>query len=81
MSVKRAQGKLDIPDDLEAELVAPRFQPLPITVAHALVARRLPSHHGDSFDRMLITQAQFHQLTVVTHDPRFQPYGVPILWT
>lgn len=81
MSIKCAQGKLDIPDDLEAELVTHRFQPLPITIAHALVAGCLPRHHGDPFDRMLIAQAQLHQLTVVTHDPRFPLYGVPILWT
>ena len=81
MSIKRVQGKPEIPDDLEAELVTHRFQPLPITVAHALVAGRLPRHHGDPFDRMLIAQAQLHQLTVVTHDPRFSLYGVPILWT
>jgi PIN domain nuclease of toxin-antitoxin system len=81
MSIKHAQGKLESPDDLEAQLITHRFQPLPITVAHALVAGRLPRHHGDPFDRMLIAQAQLHQLTVVTHDPRFQPYGVPILWT
>jgi hypothetical protein len=30
---------------------------------------------------MLIAQAQFHRLTVVTHAPRFALYGVPILWT
>jgi PIN domain nuclease of toxin-antitoxin system len=81
MSIKRAQGKLDSPEDLEAELVQQRFQPLPITIAHALAAGRLPRHHGDPFDRMLIAQAQLHQLTVVTHDPRFPLYGVPILWT
>lgn len=81
MSIKSAQGKLDCPDDLEAELTQHRFQALPITVAHALAAGRLPRHHGDPFDRMLIAQAQLHQLTVVTQDPRFPLYGVPILWT
>jgi PIN domain nuclease of toxin-antitoxin system len=40
MRIKRAQGKLDSPDDLEAELVRHRFQALPITVAHALSAGR-----------------------------------------
>ena len=68
---KHAQGTLDIPDDLEAERVRHRFQALPITVAHALTAGRLPRHHGDPFDRRLSAQAQRHRLTVVTHDPRF----------
>jgi PIN domain nuclease of toxin-antitoxin system len=81
ISIKQALGKLEALDDLEAALVANRFQPLPITVAHALAAGRLPRHHEDPFDRMLIAQAQAVQLTVITHDAKFQPYGVPILWT
>lgn len=81
MSIKSALSKLECPDDLEVTLVQQRFQTLPITIAHALVAGQLPRYHGDPFDRMLIAQAQLHQLTVVTHDQRFAPYGVPILWT
>ena len=50
-------------------------------VAHALAAGRLPRHHDDPFDRMLIAQAQHAQLTVVTHDPKFRLYDVAILWT
>ena len=81
ISIKQALGKLEAPDDLEAALAASRFQPLPITVAHALAAGRLPRHHDDPFDRMLIAQAQHAQLTVVTHDPKFRLYDVAILWT
>jgi PIN domain nuclease of toxin-antitoxin system len=81
ISIKQALGKLDAPDDLEAALAASRFQPLPITVAHALAAGRLPRHHDDPFDRILIAQAQHARLTVVTHDPKFRLYDVAILWT
>ena len=81
MRSKRAQGTSDSPDDLEAERVRHRFQALPIPVAHALSAGRLPRHHGDSFDRRLRAQAQRHRLTVTPHDPRFALYGVPRLWT
>jgi len=51
------------------------------TLDLGLVAGGLPRHHSDPFDRMLIAQAHLHQLTVVTHDPRFAPYGIPMLWT
>ena len=81
MSIKGAQGKLVVPDDLEAQLTRHRFRPLPITVVHGLAAGVLPQHHRDPFDRMLIAQAQLERLTVVTHDPQFQPYGIPFLWT
>jgi PIN domain nuclease of toxin-antitoxin system len=81
ISIKQALGKLQAPDDLEAALVASRFQPLPITMAHALAAGRLPRYHDGPFDRMLIAQAQYAQLTIVTHDPKFRLYDVAILWT
>ena len=80
ISLKQALGKLESPDDLETALAASRFQPLLITVAHALAAGRLPRHHDDPFDRILIAQAQYAQLTVVTHDPQFHLYDVAILW-
>ena len=43
--IKSALGKLDIPSDLEAALTANRFQPLPITIPHALAVADLPHHH------------------------------------
>jgi len=81
ISIKQALGKLEAPDDLVEALAANRFRALPITVAHALAAGRLPRHHDDPFDRMLVAQAQAEQLTLVTHDPQLQPYGISILWT
>jgi PIN domain nuclease of toxin-antitoxin system len=80
MSIKQALGKLQAPDDLADALAANRFHPLPITIAHATAAGRLPRHHDDPFDRMLVAQAHAEQLTLVTHDPHIGRYGVPILW-
>lgn len=79
IAIKKALGKLVVPDDLEAAIVASGFQELPITVAHATAAGALPPHHTDPFDRMLIAQAQLENLTLVTHDERFVAYDVPIL--
>ena len=50
--------------------------PLPITLQHAEAAGRLPRHHHDPFDRLLIAQADVEQLTSVTLAARFQAYGV-----
>ncbi|HVB77269.1 MAG TPA: type II toxin-antitoxin system VapC family toxin [Candidatus Nitrosotalea sp.] len=79
ISIKRALGKLDAPDDLEAQLVQHHFSPLAISVGHALAAGALPRHHDDPFDRILVAQAQMEGLTITTRDPSFQPYGVPTL--
>lgn len=79
ISIKRALGKLDAPDDLAEQMTAHRFEALSITLAHAMAAGALPPHHDDPFDRMLVAQAKAEALTVVTRDPRFAVYGVPTL--
>lgn len=76
ISIKKALGKLEAPDDLEDALIANNFQSLPITVTHALLAGRLPSHHDDPFDRLLIAQAKIENLTLLTRDKKQMLYAV-----
>ncbi len=76
LGIKRALGKLDMPDGLVAELERGGFVALPISAAHAERAPALPPHHGDPFDRMLIAQAQLEALTLVTADVSFAAYDV-----
>jgi PIN domain nuclease of toxin-antitoxin system len=52
--------------------------PLAITVAHTIAAAKLPRHHDDPFDRMLIAQAKVETLSLVTSDQRLTDYGVNI---
>jgi PIN domain nuclease of toxin-antitoxin system len=79
ISIKLAFGKLRLDADVVDQLRRNRFRPLPITVEHALAAGALPRHHDDPFDRMLVAQALAEGLTIVTRDPRFEPYGVAVL--
>jgi PIN domain nuclease of toxin-antitoxin system len=79
-AIKRSLGRLDLPDTLEAGVLASGFQPLLISFSHAERAGALPPHHRDPFDRMLVAQAQAEDLTLVTHDRLLEPYDVEILW-
>jgi PIN domain nuclease of toxin-antitoxin system len=81
ISIKKALGKLSVPDDLERQVDESGFAALPISIAHGLAAGQLPRHHDDPFDRMLIAQACAEGLTIVTHDKRFSDYNVAILPT
>ncbi len=76
IAVKRALGKLNAPDNLEAGVKEQDFAPLNLTFRHAEQAGALPPHHGDPFDRMLIAQAQVEGLIVVTRDARIPLYGI-----
>jgi PIN domain nuclease of toxin-antitoxin system len=52
------------------------FRPLTITFQHALAVRNLPLHHADPFDGMLIAQAQYEDLILVTSDPTIWDYDI-----
>ncbi|HET9679045.1 MAG TPA: type II toxin-antitoxin system VapC family toxin [Gammaproteobacteria bacterium] len=79
IEIMRAIGKLQAPDDLADAVAASHFEPLPITLPHAIAAGRLPQHHSDPFDRMLIAQALSDELCVVTKDAAFQKYEIALL--
>jgi len=81
ISIKKALGKLSAPDDLEQQVNDSGFAELPISIAHGVAAGRLPRHHDDPFDRMLIAQAFEGGLIIVTHDRRFSDYNVATLST
>jgi PIN domain nuclease of toxin-antitoxin system len=79
ISIKKALGRLDAPDDLADQLAASHFEPLAITIAHSLAAGALPRHHTDPFDRMLAAQARLEGLTIVTRDKNIARYAVDTL--
>lgn len=79
IEIKRALGKLDAPGDLGEAITSSGFRPLGIEIGHAIVAGRLPPHHSDPFDRMLVAQAQAENLILVTADSRITSYEVRTL--
>ncbi len=84
IATKHRLGKLPEAGPLVAEmpaiLRAQNFEPLSITLAHALAAGRLDFAHRDPFDRMLIAQALGEDLTLVTNESLFEAAGVRRLW-
>jgi PIN domain nuclease of toxin-antitoxin system len=42
---------------------------------------RLPLHHQDPFDRILIAQAISEQLILITRDPKMDSYAIKLLKT
>lgn len=49
---------------------------LAVTARHAAQVRRLPPHHRDPFDRLLIAQAQVEDATLVTTEGAMDAYDV-----
>lgn len=80
ISIKAALGKLGTPEDLPRRVEELGFESLAIAVEHAWAVRRLPHHHRDPFDRLLIAQAQVEGLPILTADPAFDAYDVKVIW-
>jgi len=84
ISIKHALGRLifeEPPEDLiPAELLKNNIETLTIDNRHAFLAGRLPLHHKDPFDRMLIAQAQVESMGLISDDSKFKLYDVDVCW-
>jgi PIN domain nuclease of toxin-antitoxin system len=83
MVIKSAIGKLSLPSSPETfvkeQLFLNDITPLPVTMAHTFALAGLPLIHKDPFDRMLIAQTLYENLTLITDDPTIKQYDVNIL--
>lgn len=84
LSTKVRLGKLpgatEVAAELSTILASQNFEPLAVTVEHALRAGSLAGDHRDPVDRMLIAQAQCEDLLLATNEALFERYGVRRLW-
>jgi PIN domain nuclease of toxin-antitoxin system len=84
LAIKTRRGGVILPSLIE-EFLPQAFEEdgirsIPIEDRHALAAARLPDHHRDPFDRMLVAQALIEGLPLVTGDRGLKSYDVEIVW-
>jgi len=84
MQIKVGIGKLTlgkpVAEIIAAEVADRSIGLLSIKLEHIDELARLPMHHRDPFDRLLIAQAIREGLTLVTSDEQFKQYPVQTLW-
>ncbi len=79
IAIKKKKGLLIAPDDIDGIVEDEGFLKLPISLFHAEKAGALEEIHRDSFDRMLIAQAQAEGLELLTADKIIAEYGVKVI--
>ena len=81
---KYSRGKLVLPEPPERcipfEREARAIASLAIDEESTLHASRLPFHHRDPFDRLIVSQAIVHGLTILTPDPLISRYSARVIW-
>lgn len=80
IAIKRSLRKLRLPDSWSTELARLDFVPLPVNALHAAAVERLPWHHRDPFDRLLVAQALEEGAAIVSRDATLEKYGVHRIW-
>ena len=82
--VKHQLGKLPLPsaaDDFIKQQCEKHFiEYLALDEKAVFHLSRLPNHHRDPFDKMLICQAIAHDLTILTSDKLIMQYPVATVW-
>ena len=82
--IKAKTGRLALPYPagpfLKSELRRNSIALLPILLSHVLRLEKLPEHHRDPFDRILLAQAIEEELPILSADEKFRPYPVQVLW-
>lgn len=84
IAIKIGLNKLDLGEPvstfLPRELLVNKFDLLHIELVHALHVEKLPRHHRDPFDRLLVSQSIIEKIAIVSSDEKFDSYGVVRLW-
>jgi PIN domain nuclease of toxin-antitoxin system len=76
IAIKARLGKIEADaDELVAAIEASGFTELPVKASHAAFVSRLPLHHGDPFDRLLLAQAMMEPLRFLTADALLVQYS------
>ena len=84
MAIKASLGKLELARPVAVfvaeQLAANDFRLLNVELKHVGLVEKLPFHHRDPFDRLLVAQAKAERLTLLSADAELARYGVRVLW-
>jgi PIN domain nuclease of toxin-antitoxin system len=84
IAIKVSVGKLELGMTLtelvEREVYGNAIEIIKIRSEHLDHLAKLPFHHKDPFDRLMISQSLVESLPMVTRDSVFELYPVQMLW-
>lgn len=84
IAIKTARGRLTLPEDpahyITSRMSLHNFQALPVQIHHATQVYKLPVHHTDPFDRLLIAQSQIESMPLLSVDADIRKYDVEVVW-
>jgi PIN domain nuclease of toxin-antitoxin system len=84
ISLKYYKGKLDLPLEphewFNIAVEHHALSVLSLDLETCIASTKLPFLHNDPCDRFIITTAKLHKLPIITADPKFEEYGVDVIF-
>jgi PIN domain nuclease of toxin-antitoxin system len=80
MSLNKLTLKLPLKKFIEEHIVGNGIKLLEIKVNHLLEIEKLPFHHHDPFDRLIISQSIAESIPIITSDTNFDDYDIKVIW-
>ena len=84
MTIKVSMGKLEIEmpmtELVNEQVFGNAFEILSISPEHLDSLSRLPFHHKDPFDRLIIAQGLAEDMSILSVDKAFRDYPVQLFW-
>lgn len=79
ISLNKLMIKLPLKKFIEENIIGNGIKILDIKVDHLLEIEKLPFHHHDPFDRMIISQSIFESMNIITVDSNFNYYNTKVI--
>lgn len=83
IAIKAALGRADFgfdPRDITGKALASGYRELPVFSGAASLVAKLPRHHRDPFDRLLVAQCIAEPARLFTSDSRLTRYSELVHW-
>lgn len=84
MSIKISLNKLKLRNSVEKiveeHVVGNDIKLLRIESSHIYPLQKLPFYHRDPFDRLIICQAMYEKMPIISSDKNFDLYSVKRIW-
>lgn len=83
IAIKYGKGSLPLPEHplrfIPMTLAESDIATIVVSMRDAMGVTDLPRHHGDPFDRLLISQARLNGMYLLTDDKTFEMYDVDLI--
>ena len=81
IAIKMSIGKLQMKIDLQQLfdfVKLTEINILPILTEKIKLVKDMPFHHKDPFDRMIVSQAKYHNYIIISSDKMFSKYDITL---